>query len=228
MIRLPPEVSAPHNKRKMLASFSQLAGRIGLFGGSFDPIHSVHLEIGTELLGQVVDHVVYIPAAQNPLKTIKPTSDSDRLAMVLLAIEEIDDAYVSSIELDRGAISYTAETLEAITQQKAPGASLFLIIGSDCLPQLPQWRNIERIAELATIICVQRDQVRTLSQWRDYIDVIDVSAQLRDRLKRHFVVRRPNTTSSTGIRTYLQQSRTGAELSDKVADYIDRKRLYRG
>lgn len=228
MISLPKEILSRMPEEKIIRDFSLLRGRIGLFGGSFDPVHRVHIEIAQELLTQEkVDTIIFIPAAQNPLKTVKPVSDVDRLAMVLLAIADFKGMYVSPIELERGELSYTVKTLQQIAEAKNESARLFWIIGSDCLVQLPDWFKIGEIFNLCTIITVQRDQVMELSQWHQAIDNLGLDKENRDQLKTHFIARRPNLISSTGVRNRLLKGAEVDSVPESVGEYIRQRSLYR-
>lgn len=227
MIPLPVEISSQLANAKLLHHIAEIKGRIGLFGGSFDPIHRVHVEIARELLqAQIVDSVIFIPAAQNPLKSFKPTADRDRLAMILLALDGLEGAFVSDVEIQRGASSFTVDTLRAFAEKVSSGAKLFWIIGTDNLPQLPQWRSIEEIFSLASIITVQRDQVRSEAQWHEMIDGIPLSLKARTILKAHFIPRRPNTVSATAVRNKAAIATIDDLVTAPVAAYIKKYALY--
>ena len=228
IITLPAELPAQLIEQKIIEDFSGFTGRVGLFGGSFDPIHRVHVEIAEEMLKtKRVDSVVFIPAAQNPLKSVQPTAAADRLAMILLAIERIEGAFVSLMEIERGETSYSIDTIRTISEQVQGGTELCWIIGSDCLPQLPRWRDIEDIFSLASVSTVQRDEVRTLEQWHEVIDTIDLTEPVREKLKQGFVMRRPNVVSATAIRNKIGDPLVAGYVSPVVADYIMRHKLYR-
>ena len=131
-----------------------LRGAIGIFGGTFDPIHVAHLavaEAARDTLG--LDRVLFVPAGEPPHKlaqTITPAAH--RLAMVEAAIADNPAFEVSRVELDRSGPSYTADTLAAID---AP--AMALIISAEAFRALPAWHEPERIVELATIVVAPRD-----------------------------------------------------------------------
>ncbi|MFK8111566.1 MAG: nicotinate-nucleotide adenylyltransferase [Rubripirellula sp.] len=131
--------------------------RIGVFGGSFDPIHLGHLwiaEAALELLS--LDHVRFIPAAQSPLKPNGPiASQQDRLQMLQLSISGCEGFVVDSQEIDRGDVSYTVDTISRLTNDN-PGADLFLIVGSDSLASFGKWHQPERLLEMVSLAVVQR------------------------------------------------------------------------
>ena len=128
--------------------------RVGVFGGTFDPVHVGHLAIANAALESVpLDRVLFVPARRAPLKEHGPVADeADRLHMLELAVAGEPRFSVSRVELDRGSPSYTVETLE----QLAGSDDLFLILGSDAMANLPRWKQADRIAELATLTVAER------------------------------------------------------------------------
>ncbi len=131
--------------------------RVGLFGGSFDPVHLGHLLIAQCCLEQLqLDQLRWLPNRLSPLKQDRPpASPKHRLTMLQLAVGGHPQMLVDSRELDRPGPSYTVETLEDLTGLH-PGQEWFWIIGADCLGQLELWRKPERILELAQLVVVQR------------------------------------------------------------------------
>lgn len=133
--------------------------KIGVFGGTFDPIHIGHLmlaEAAREFAQ--LDEVWFIPAFTAPQKQGKEVSPPrDRLEMVRLAIAGHVHFRVSKLEIDRKGTSYTIDTLQFIHEQR-PEDELFLVIGGDSLTDLPTWRNPAGILDLATVIAVNRGQ----------------------------------------------------------------------
>ncbi|HEV2249912.1 MAG TPA: nicotinate-nucleotide adenylyltransferase [Candidatus Limnocylindria bacterium] len=128
--------------------------RVGVFGGTFDPVHVGHLAIAHAALESVrLDRVLFVLARRSPLKDRGPVAgEADRLAMLELAVAGEPRFAVSRVELDRSGPSYTVETLE----QLAGGDELFLILGSDASAALPRWKDAPRIAKLATIVVAER------------------------------------------------------------------------
>jgi len=138
--------------------------RIGVFGGSFDPVHIGHLlaaECCREQAG--LDRVLFVPTAIQPHKQHRQlASGQHRLEMLALATGGHDAFDVSNDELTRGGVSYTVDTLERLTAQH-PGDDLLLILGPDAFLGLPTWREPRRIVELAGIIAVERESLDDLS-----------------------------------------------------------------
>jgi nicotinate-nucleotide adenylyltransferase len=131
--------------------------RIGILGGSFDPVHFGHLMLAECCREDCrLDQVWFVPTAVSPHKKDRqPASVTARIEMLQLATAGNDAFRVVTLETDRGGVSYTVQTLQTISQQHA-GAELFLLMGADSLHDLPRWREPERICELALPIVVGR------------------------------------------------------------------------
>jgi nicotinate-nucleotide adenylyltransferase len=131
--------------------------RLGVFGGSFDPVHYGHLLLAECCREQcALDQVWFVPAAIAPHKSENDvTSAADRVEMLRLAIAGHEAFVASTLEIDRGGLSYTVETLADIHRTR-PDAELFLLMGADSLVDLASWREPERICELATPVVVER------------------------------------------------------------------------
>ena len=131
-----------------------LTPRIGVFGGTFDPVHVGHLAIALAALESVpLDRVLFVPVRRSPLKDRDPlASIADRVTMLEAAIANEPRFAISRAELEREGVSYTVDTLE----QLRPEGALFLILGSDALVDLERWRAPNRIRELATILVAAR------------------------------------------------------------------------
>jgi nicotinate-nucleotide adenylyltransferase len=131
--------------------------KIGICGGTFDPFHHGHLEpviAARETLQW--DRVLYIPAWHQPFKThLDAAPGAHRFAMTALAIRDHDLLYVNPIELDRGGISYSVDTLEELHRQY-PGASFDWIIGDDNLADLDRWKDAERLFKLTRFVVLSR------------------------------------------------------------------------
>lgn len=131
--------------------------RLGIFGGSFDPVHYGHLLLAETCREQCrLDQVWFMPAATPPHKQDHElTSAKQRTEMLRLAIGGYEPFVVSEWEIERGGVSYTVDTLAALHEQQ-PDAELFFLMGADSLRDLPSWRSPERICQLATPIVVRR------------------------------------------------------------------------
>jgi len=144
--------------------------RIGIFGGSFDPIHMGHLLIAEAAIEQLqLDRLIFMPAAQSPLKTdIVPEDSKARIDMIRLAIGGHPQFSLDDREIRRGGISYTVDTLAEITSQPTSirdeadalidqqVSQWFLLIGADSLADFPRWKSPEVILRLASLAVVVR------------------------------------------------------------------------
>jgi nicotinate-nucleotide adenylyltransferase len=129
---------------------------IGVLGGTFDPIHHAHLftaEVAAAACG--LERVLLVPASQSPLKSPAAGTPAERVAMARLAAAGNPLLEVSTVEADRPPPSYMADTL-ALLAAHHPGADLTLILGIDALQDLLQWRDPERVLDLARIVTVSR------------------------------------------------------------------------
>lgn len=131
--------------------------RIGLYGGSFDPIHTGHVLVGQAALEELqLTRLFYIPAARSPFKPDLPPAPCElRLAMIRLALAGRTDCEVDDIELQRGGTSFTIDTVNYF-QEKFPGAKLFYLIGADNVASLPKWRSAPELAELVEFVVIPR------------------------------------------------------------------------
>jgi nicotinate-nucleotide adenylyltransferase len=130
--------------------------RVGVYGGTFDPIHVAHLAVAVQAMHQLaLDRVLFVVANVPWQKAqLRKVSDAeDRFAMVAAAVSGHAGLEASRIEMDRGGESYTADTLVELS---SPIRDLFLIIGSDLVNDLPTWRRWEEIAPLCTLAVCHR------------------------------------------------------------------------
>ena len=138
--------------------------RIGVFGGSFDPVHIGHLlaaECCREQAG--LDRVLFVPAAIQPHKQDRQlASGQHRMEMLALATGGNDAFAVLGDELERGGVSYTVDTLERL-KARHPDDDLLLILGPDAFLGLPTWREPQRIIDLAEVLAMERESLDDLS-----------------------------------------------------------------
>ena len=131
--------------------------KIGIFGGSFDPIHHGHLILARETLETLtLEQVLFIPAAQSPHKPgSTPASAGARWEMLEAAIAGEDGFAASRVELDRPAPSYSVETMEELRTQK-PDTDFFFLVGEDNLPKLSSWHRFDDLARLVHFVVLDR------------------------------------------------------------------------
>jgi nicotinate-nucleotide adenylyltransferase len=129
--------------------------KLGVFGGTFDPVHAGHVVVATETRAQLgLDRVLLVVAGDPWQKRGRVVaSAADRLALAATAVDDIEGIEASGIEIERGEASVTADTLEALS---APGCELYLVLGADAVANMPTWRRLDETRHLATIVVVER------------------------------------------------------------------------
>ncbi|MCI0633066.1 MAG: nicotinate-nucleotide adenylyltransferase [Actinobacteria bacterium] len=163
--------------------------RIGVFGGTFDPVHVGHIVAAVEARAALrLDRVLLVVAGDPWQKRDRVVAAAfDRLALVEAAVEGIEGLEASSLEVDRAAPSVTADTLEALA---GPGKELFLLLGADAVANMDTWRRLDETRDLATVVVIERAGTRDAMPpgdgWRVervWIPQLDVSSsELRERL----------------------------------------------
>lgn len=130
--------------------------RVGILGGTFDPIHFGHLRPAVEVRAALaLEYVRMVPARVSPLRDDPAASPDDRLAMLRAAVAGQPDLVVDGRELDRAGPSYTVDTLDALAAE-LPDATLFLILGADAFAELERWHRWERIVACAHLVVTRR------------------------------------------------------------------------
>ena len=195
--------------------------RLGIVGGTFDPIHVAHVamaEAARRCAG--LERVLVIPAGVPPHRPQPEAGDQDRLAMCRLAIRGHDELEVSDLELRRAGPSYTVLTLEEV-HARCPGAELYLVLGWDAARELRSWYGPDRVLELATLVVIPRPGLPDPSAG-------DLrNAGIPDGRFRICRVRTPDI-GATELRRHLHAGTVpkGA-LDPAVAGYIATHHLYR-
>jgi len=157
--------------------------RIGLFGGTFDPIHQGHVEVADAVRTVLdLDRMLVVVANHPWQKQDRPvTPAEDRFAMVVAALADHPDLEPSRLELDRGGPSYTIDTVRHLLDEE-PAAELFVVVGADVVADLDTWHEHEQLRERVTLAVVDRpgvDQVRPPAGWRSVrvaVSPVDVSS----------------------------------------------------
>jgi nicotinate-nucleotide adenylyltransferase len=189
--------------------------KIGVFGGSFDPVHIAHVALAVECWNKLsLDKVLFVPANISPLKEdLVPASAADRLAMLRMAIGHDPRFGICTLELDRGGVSYTIDTLRELAGEYGEGAELFFLAGADSAESIKRWRSYREIKNIASFVAVPR-------QGCDFSKFHDEGIE---------VVEMPLLEISSSM---IRQRVAGREpiegfLLPCVADYIRNKGLYR-
>lgn len=131
--------------------------RIGLFGGSFDPVHCGHLLVARAALEELsLSRLFFIPAAQSPFKPQSaPAPAAERLRMLRLALAGQTRYEIDEQEIRRGGTSFTIDTVRDY-ERRFPNASLFYLIGADHVPTLPAWREADQLAAMVEFVVIPR------------------------------------------------------------------------
>jgi nicotinate-nucleotide adenylyltransferase len=131
--------------------------KLGVFGGSFDPVHLGHLLVAQAAIEELgLDKLFYVPAAQSPFKPEnQPAPNAVRLRLLRLALEGKTNCEIDDQEIRRGGVSYTVDTLRDYSK-KFPGAKLFYLIGADHVAKLNEWREPAELARLAEFVAIPR------------------------------------------------------------------------
>jgi len=188
--------------------------KIGLFGGSFDPVHLGHLLLARTAREEAgLDRLFFIPAAQSPLKPeAQPAADGERLRLLRLALAGDTTAEVDDREIQRGGTSYTIETARAYAREY-PGAELYYLIGADQTAQLRLWREAGELARLVQFLIMPRPGEAAAA----------LDAPFRGRVLRGA----PLGVSSSDIRARLKAGLSVAHLTPPaVAEALANNRLY--
>ena len=198
------------------------ARRIGLLGGTFDPVHSGHLDIARWCATELGLHEVRFLCSNDPPHKPQPVADAHhRHAMVALATAPHRDFVADPRELVRGGTTFTIDTLEELAAER-PGAELLFLVGADSLRDLRTWRRPDEILRLAVVVAVARDGVSLHAAGEGFRDEIEAG---RIVVRSH----RPPPWSSTALRRGLRDGAAPAgALPDGVADYIRKNDLYTG
>jgi nicotinate-nucleotide adenylyltransferase len=194
--------------------------RLAIFGGTFDPVHYGHLRLAEEAREAAnLERVLFMPAFVSPFRTTEPLSAADfRVQMLRLAVQHNPCFEVSEMEIERGGVSYTIDTLRAIRQQH-PEAELFLILGADALQGFMGWREPYAIAQ----------ECRLLVGVRPNYDLQSALEQLPEPIRQRVqpVRMTPLGISASDIRQRVRTGRSIRYLTPQnVIEYIQGHRLY--
>jgi len=198
--------------------------RIGVMGGTFDPIHYGHLVLAETIRDTYnLDEIVFVPTGKPPHKKEREITDAkERVDMVALAIDTNPYFTLSTIEVKRQGYSYTADTLEQLKLQYPGSCELYFITGADAIMELHTWRDVERLTDLCRFIAAMRPGTRK-ERFDRFLRTLP--PHLKGRIQ---VTQVPALEiSSTDIRARVQQGKTIRYLlPETVEQYIRDKGLY--
>lgn len=211
--------------------------KIGILGGTFNPIHNAHLRVAETVLDRLeLDRVVFIPAATPPHKELDAEiSFEHRRNMVELAISDNPHFAVSDIEQQRGGRSYTVDTLREL-RRSSPDDEFFFIIGSDSFLEIASWFTVAEIFGLANIVVVERPEA-VISDLMTPLPVAiraefcylhdEMRLTHRSGFSVFYLPDTPLAISSSAIRQMIREGRSIRYLTPgSVSRYISEKRIY--
>ncbi|CAK8723270.1 putative nicotinate-nucleotide adenylyltransferase [Candidatus Electronema halotolerans] len=192
--------------------------RIGLFGGTFDPVHCGHLAIAEQAAEELrLAQMLFIPAPDPPHKRKTTATYGQRVAMLELALADHDRFSVSLLESELPKPSYTADTLLELRKRLA--GQFYFLIGADSLLELHLWNRFQDLLKLTKFIVISRPGIP-----------LPAMRQAMERLPGNFVPlvnRLKEDVSSTAIRAQLRLGEKTELLDRRVVGYIERERLYK-
>lgn len=214
--------------------------KLGLFGGTFDPIHWGHLRSAEEVREAfALDRVLFIPASQPPHKKTRPSSSArERLRMVRLAVAKNRRFAVSAVEISRPGISYSIDTIRHFAGRQTPRHSLFFILGLDAFQEIGSWKEYEKLFPLCDFIVTSRPGSTDAARPRR----MPVAARKlfcydpKKKRYRHrsgtylsFIKLTDIAISASEIRRRVRNGKSIRYLvPSKVENYIQKRGLYRG
>ena len=211
-----------------------MSRKVGILGGTFDPIHIGHLRGAMEVAETLqLDELKLIPSARPPHRDTPQVAAQDRLAMVRLAAQGVEPLSVDDRELLRDKPSWTIDTLQSLRSELAADDPLFLLLGWDAFCGLPGWHRWEELLDYCHIVVLQRPDAdaEAPEMLRDLIAArraADPQAIEGAAGKIAFVYQAPLAISATQIRQLLASGRSARFLlPDAVLTYIHAHRLYR-
>jgi len=198
--------------------------KIGVLGGTFDPVHRGHLLVAEESRSLLdLAEVLFVPAGQPWLKGGSPISAAEhRVQMVRLAIAAYPYCKLSTIEVERAGASYTVDTIAALQTQLGAGDELFFILGWDALAQLPRWREPSRLITMCQLVAVPRPGY-------PMPDLKSLEAVIPGLSRRLILLEKPEVDiGATEIRSRVARGLSIHHLvPEAVDDYIKKHKLYR-
>jgi nicotinate-nucleotide adenylyltransferase len=213
---------------------SEAKRRIGVMGGSFNPVHYGHLRVASDVKQQLeLDHMFLMPAAQSPLKAQHSVSARHRVAMLELAIEAFPELELDLREVNRAGRSFTVDSLSALRREFGREAMLYFVIGDDCLASLNQWRRWRDIVSFANLIIAKRPgpfppPVDEVAAW---LESTQVDCDIAGSMPSGGVARVDCALldiSSTQLRSGLEGHDTlNQVIPEPVIEYIKHHGLYR-
>jgi nicotinate-nucleotide adenylyltransferase len=206
-------------------------GDVLVFGGAFDPPHLGHIKLPQQVRREIgAGLILFMPAAAPPLKDGPVAGANERIAMLRAAIDRVPDSEICSLEMRRGGVSYTVDTLRSLRLSNPDSVGFHLLIGADQAAQFHKWRDYEEIIRIAEPVVMIRppleDRTSVLGAMRDHWSAVDL-----DRWEGRFVDVEQMDISSSRLREALRTEGVDSPLAKQwipapVLDVIRASRLY--
>ena len=190
--------------------------KIGIFGGSFDPVHNGHIEIGLLAIEQLdLDKLLYVPVFDQWMKKSGPyAKPKDRMEMLEVATEKYSNLLVSDLDIKRNKRTYTIDTLKEVIAENSSISEIFLIMGEDSLITFGSWHKSEEIKKICRIAMYRRNEEKNLIGKQNSIKILEIKGPSIE-------------ISSTMIRRNISIGKKISEfVNPKVINIIKKKGLY--
>ncbi|MDO5301319.1 MAG: nicotinate-nucleotide adenylyltransferase [Tissierellia bacterium] len=201
--------------------------KVGIMGGSFNPIHMGHLMMSEYVRDELgLDEVLFVPTGNPPHKALRDVPDEERLQMVRLSIDDNPHFTISDIEIRNPHITYSVDTLGLLHEAYPQGTQFYFLLGSDIILDLKKWKKFDELAALTDFVVTLRPGFEKIT-----MEEIETEARL---LGEQFgakvtILHAPRyEISSTDLRSRLREKKSVKYLiPDSVIDYIEEMELYR-
>ena len=206
---------------------------IGIFGGSFDPIHKGHIESLKSVTEQLnLSKVLVIPNKVSPLKDLSVASSLEKIKMLEIAFKDFKEIEIEDYELKKEGPSFMIETLQYLDKKLGKKKHFLLIIGEDSFQSFNRWKNYQNIIKMTSLLVMNRPGLKidltkkAIELHQDCIENTNEANNFK-KGKIYFIKIKPNPTSSTHIRENLDdQSVLSEGLEDDVLKYLKEQKIY--
>ena len=206
---------------------------IGIFGGSFDPIHKGHIESLKSVTEQLnLSEILVVPNKVSPLKDLSVASSLEKIKMLEIAFKDFKEIEIEDYELKKKGPSFMIETLQYLDKKLGKNKHFLLIIGEDSFQSFHRWKNYQHIIKMTSTLVMNRPGLnndltaKAIELHQDCIENIDGDNNLK-KGKIYFIQIKPNPASSTHIRENIDDQSVLAEgLDDDVLKYLQEQKIY--
>ena len=206
---------------------------IGIFGGSFDPIHRGHIESLKNVTEKLnLSKVLVIPNKVSPLKELSIASSFEKIKMLKIAFKDFKEVEIEDYELKKEGQSFMIETLQYLEEKLEKKKHLLLIIGEDAFQSFHHWKRYQEIKKMTSILVMNRpglNNILTSNAIELHQDYIENSHENKnfEKGKIYFIKIKPNLASSSHIRENIENQKVLAEdLDENVLKYLQEQKIY--